>query len=144
MPEEELRIPYESIVYIGDRATDIPCVRLVKSKGGYSIGVFDPVKDNRANVYQLVNDGRLSFYAAADYSANSEISMFMKQIIDEVSAKESIKTECRILKQPAEAFKMKKSIEDISKAYPGKMPAKKRELNSLTEALKSVIPGNIE
>ena len=33
MPEEGLRIPYESIVYIGDRATDIPCVRLVKSKG---------------------------------------------------------------------------------------------------------------
>ena len=39
-----------------------------------------------------------------------------KQIIDEISAKESIKTECKILKQPAEAFKMKKSIEDISKA----------------------------
>ena len=119
-------------------------MRLVKSKGGYSIGVFDPVKDNRANAYQLFNDGRLSLYAPADYSANSETSRFMKQIIDAVSAKESIKRECRILKQPAEAFKMKKSIEDISKAYPGKMPAKKRELNSLPEALKSVIPGNIE
>ena len=87
-----------------------------KKQGGYSIGVFDPVKDNRANAYQLFNDGRLSFYAPADYSANSETSKFMKQIIDEVSAKESIKTECRILKQPAEAFKMKKSIENISKA----------------------------
>lgn len=145
MPEEKLRIPYENIVYIGDSATDIPCMRLVKSKGGYSIGVFDPVKDNRSKVYQLFNDGRLSFYAPADYSSNSEISKFMKQIIDEISAKESIKTECKILKQPAEAFKMKKSIEDISKAYPGKMSAKeKRELNSLTEALESVIPGNIE
>lgn len=145
MPEEKLRIPYENIVYIGDSATDIPCMRLVKSKGGYSIGVFDPVKDNRSKVYQLFNDGRLSCYAPADYSANSEISRFMKQIIDEISAKESIKTECKILKQPAEAFKMKKSIEDISKAYPGKMSAKeKRELNSLTEALDAVIPGNIE
>lgn len=43
-PKEELYIPYENIVYIGDSATDIPCMRLVKSKGGYSVGVFDPQK----------------------------------------------------------------------------------------------------
>ena len=69
----------------------------------------------------------------------------MKQIIDEISAKESIKTECKILKQPAEAFKMKKSIEDIAKAYPGKISTKdKRELEQMTNALKSLIPGNID
>lgn len=117
MPDELLRIPYENIVYIGDSATDIPCMRLVKSKGGYSIGVFDPQKDNRGKVYQLFSDGRINFYAPADYSANSEIPKFMKQIINEISAKESIKTELRILKQPAEAFKIKKSIEDIARAY---------------------------
>lgn len=33
MPEENLRIPYENIVYIGDSATDIPVLPLVKSKG---------------------------------------------------------------------------------------------------------------
>ena len=145
LSDEMLRIPYENIVYIGDSATDIPCMRLVKSKGGYSIGVFDPIKNNRAKVYQLFNDGRLSFYAPADYSANSELSKFMKQIIDDISAKESIKTECKILKQPAEAFKMKKSIEDIAKAYPGKISTKdKRELEQMTNALKSLIPGNID
>lgn len=76
MPDELLRIPYENIVYIGDSATDIPCMRLVKSKGGYSIGVFDPQKDNRGKVYQLFSDGRINFYAPADYSANSEISKY--------------------------------------------------------------------
>lgn len=45
MPDEMLRIPYENIVYIGDSETDIPCMRLVKSKGGYSIGVFNPDSD---------------------------------------------------------------------------------------------------
>lgn len=59
MPEENLRIPYENIVYIGDSATDIPCMRLVKSKGGYSVGVYDPEKNNRAKVYKLYNDNRL-------------------------------------------------------------------------------------
>lgn len=33
MPDANLYIPYENIVYIGDSATDIPCMRLVKSKG---------------------------------------------------------------------------------------------------------------
>lgn len=145
MPDELLRIPYENIVYIGDSATDIPCMRLVKSKGGYSIGVFDPQKDNRGKVYQLFSDGRINFYAPADYSANSEIPKFMKQIINEISAKESIKTELRILKQPAEAFKIKKSIEDIARAYPVKMSAKeKREFEQMTSTLESLIPGNID
>ena len=52
-PENELYIPYQNIVYIGDSATDIPCMRLVTSKGGYAIGVFDPVKNNRDKVYRL-------------------------------------------------------------------------------------------
>lgn len=145
MSDEKLTIPYENIIYIGDSATDIPCMRLVKSKGGYSIGVYDPVKDNRARVYQLFNDGRLSFYAPADYSAKSEISKYMKQIIDEIAAKEAIKTERRILKQPAEAYKIKKSVEDMAKVYPGKMTLKeKRELEKMTSALDEIIPGNIE
>lgn len=145
MPKESLRIPYENIVYIGDSVTDIPCMRLVKSKGGYSIGVFDPLKDNRAKVYQLFNDGRLSFYAPADYSANSEMSKFMKQIIDEIAVRETIKKERKILNQPAEIYKMKKAIENITKVFPGKMSTKeKREFEKMISNLESIIPGNIE
>ena len=73
VPESALVTPYENIVYIGDSATDIPCMRLVKSKGGYSIGVFDPEKNKREKVYQLFNDGRINFYAPADYSEDSEL-----------------------------------------------------------------------
>ena len=61
MHDSELYIPYENFVYIGDSATDIPCMRFVKSKGGYSIGVYDPEKNQRKKVYQLFADGRLSF-----------------------------------------------------------------------------------
>lgn len=59
MSSDQLYIPYENIVYIGDSATDIPCMRLVKSKGGFSIGVFDPEKNARKKVYQLYSDGRI-------------------------------------------------------------------------------------
>ncbi|MBQ6692060.1 MAG: haloacid dehalogenase-like hydrolase [Clostridia bacterium] len=93
MPEGDLRIPYENIVYIGDSETDIPCMRLVKSKGGYSIGVFDPIKNNRSRVHQLFNDDRIDFYAPADYTETGELFGFMRKIICDVAAKEQIKAE---------------------------------------------------
>lgn len=144
MPNEVLRIPYENIVYIGDSATDIPCMRLVKSKGGYSIGVYDPKKNDRSKVYQLFHDKRLSFYAPADYSTNSEIMKYMKQIIDEVAVKETIKKEQKILKQPAETYGMMVNIEKLGQIYPGKMSIKeKRELDKMTSYLEEMIPGNV-
>ena len=98
MPDEELYIPYGNIVYIGDSATDIPCMRLVKSRGGYSIGVFDPEKGDRSRVYQLYNDGRINLFAPADYSENSDISKFISEIMDDIAAKEQLKTEQMLLK----------------------------------------------
>lgn len=115
VPEEQLRIPYENIVYIGDSMTDVPCMRLVKSKGGYSVGVYDPDSDNRERVFQLYNDGRLSFYAPADYAAQSPLARYMQQIIDEVAAKERIKTEQLILERPAVSYKIEKMLAEIEK-----------------------------
>lgn len=145
MPDETLRIPYENIVYIGDSATDIPCMRLVKSKGGYSIGVYDPKKDNRSKVYRLFHDKRLSFYAPADYSTNSVIMKYMKQIIDEVAAKETIKKEQKILKQPASAYGLMVELEKMGETYPGKMPLiEKRELDKMVSYLGETIPGKVK
>lgn len=42
MEPEDYEVPFRNIVYIGDSDTDIPCMKLVNSKGGYSIGVYDP------------------------------------------------------------------------------------------------------
>jgi len=99
MPEEELYIPYENIVYIGDSATDIPCMRLVKSKGGYSIGVYDPEKNEPKKVHQLYEDGRINFYAPADYSEGSAVEQQMKLIIDEITVREKIKEERQFLSE---------------------------------------------
>ena len=78
--DSQLYIPYENMIYIGDSETDIPCMRLVKSKGGIAIGVFDPQKDNRRRVYELFNDGRINFFAPADYRQNKELFDLMKKI----------------------------------------------------------------
>lgn len=145
MPESQLRIPYENIVYIGDSETDIPCMRLVKSKGGYSIGVFDPVKNNRTRVYQLYNDGRLSFFAPADYSARSALFGYLKNIIDEINAKETIKTEQQILSVPVDLYKSYIDIKNISKDKNSAITktAAKR-LESMAENIKALIEGEVD
>lgn len=145
MAEDQLYVPYENIVYVGDSATDIPCMRLVKSKGGYAIGVFDPQKDNRKKVYQLFNDGRINFYAPADYSARSSMSQYVKQIIDEITAREVIKTEQAVMNLSASAYKMFTDTQKIMSVVPEKLPAKeKKKLDEGLEELKGLIEGNID
>ena len=127
MPDSRRRIPYDNIVYIGDSATDIPCMRLVKSRGGYSIGVFDPETKNKKKVYQLFNDGRLNFYAPANYTESSALTKYMRQIIDEISARERQKAEMRLLERPAEAYKRKQTMQKLLAGYSKKLGRDERE-----------------
>ncbi|MCR5460858.1 MAG: haloacid dehalogenase-like hydrolase [Acetatifactor sp.] len=127
MADEKLYIPYENFVYIGDSATDIPCMRLVKSKGGYSIGVYDPEKGIKEKVLQLYADGRISFYAPANYCARSKLMEYMKEIIDEVAAKERIKTERIIMKQSSDLYKLTTQMNYLIEKYPSLISAKDRK-----------------
>lgn len=145
MPESKLYIPYENIVYIGDSATDIPCMRLVKSKGGFSIGVYDPEKDMRQKVYQLFNDGRINYYAPADYSYHSELMQYVKKIVDTVAAKEKMKTEQMILNVDASMFGAIKAMEQMSSLTDEQTPRKmKKDLENAIKEMKDFLPGNIE
>ena len=128
MNDSQLYIPYENFVYIGDSATDIPCMRLVKSKGGYSIGVYDPDKKVKDKVYKLYADGRLSYYTAADYSAHSELMSYIRTIVDEIAAKEKIKTEQQILNINASIYKMMVAMEDIKDKSPDLLSKKEQKL----------------
>jgi len=91
IPREDRYMPYENIVYIGDSATDIPCMKLVQSKGGHAIGVYDPHSQNSTNVEKLFHEGRISFYAPADYREDTPLDTYLKSVIDEIAAHESTK-----------------------------------------------------
>ncbi|MDR3085238.1 MAG: haloacid dehalogenase-like hydrolase, partial [Christensenellaceae bacterium] len=39
-PEDERRVPFRNMIYIGDGLTDLPCMKLVKEGGGVSIAVY--------------------------------------------------------------------------------------------------------
>ena len=112
IPASERRIPFENFVYIGDSATDIPCMQLVKDRGGYTIGVYDPIKENREKVYKLIRDGRLTFYAPADYTAKSAMTKYLKEIINTVAQNEKLKAEQESLRQPAIEYLIAKANKD--------------------------------
>ncbi len=84
-PPDHMRVPFRNIVYIGDSDTDIPCMKLVNSSGGHSIGVYNPETNDKAKVLKMIRDSRIRYFAPADYSDNEELDRLVKAIIDETS-----------------------------------------------------------
>lgn len=115
MPKSKYAIPYRNIVYIGDSATDIPCMQLVKDRGGYSIGVYDPKSRNKKKVLGLFNDDRLSFFAPAKYTENSTIFNYMKRVIEEIGAREKQKAEQEKLRQQSEEYRRNETMKKVLK-----------------------------
>ena len=133
LPHSERNVAYENIVYIGDSATDIPCMTLVKQKGGYSIGVYDPETANKKKVYKLFADVRLNFYAPAVYTPESPIFLYMKDVIDEISAKEKQKSEQRPLYEAASTYKNRSLVRSVLEISADKLSDE--EKNVLTKLI---------
>lgn len=90
---EDLRVPFRNMVYIGDSDTDIPCMRLVNSLGGHSIGVYNPETKDKTKVYKMIRDNRIKYFAAADYNEDTEIDLLVKAIIDRTAINEKLEAE---------------------------------------------------
>ena len=78
---EDIRIPFRNIVYIGDSETDIPCMKLVNSYGGHSIGVYDPATGNKDRVYRMMAENRIRYFEAADYREGTGLDELIRLII---------------------------------------------------------------
>lgn len=142
MKEKTMYIPYENFVYIGDSATDIPCMRLVKSKGGYSIGVFDPEKNIRNKVYQLYSDGRINLYAPADYSEGSDLSRLLEKIIDDIASREAIKSEQSALNTQADIYKRYCTMSNVAATILPTLPQESAEkFRSSLEEMRAQLSG---
>lgn len=89
--KEDRPVPFENMVFIGDGETDIPCMRLVKDQGGHAIAVFNPTKKKtKDTAHRLVEEGRASLSAPANYEPDSKIEIAVKAIIDKVDATDRI------------------------------------------------------
>lgn len=66
------------MVYIGDSDTDVPCMKLVNSSGGFSIGVYNSETKDKVKVYKMMRENRIKYFAPADYSEESELDALVK------------------------------------------------------------------
>ena len=83
VPEENRRIPFRNMIYIGDGLTDVPCMRLVRLLGGYSVAVYR--KGKQKLVEDLLSDGRVNFIEPADYSEGSRLDKTMSNVIRSIA-----------------------------------------------------------
>ncbi|MGR8929569.1 MAG: HAD family hydrolase [Gammaproteobacteria bacterium] len=84
---EQIRVPLKHMIFVGDGYTDIPCFSLVKNNGGVAIAVFDKTHVEKwGNAYQFVQDGRVSNLLSADYSENSDLSIFLGMAVKKLAA----------------------------------------------------------
>lgn len=89
---EDIRVPFRNMIYIGDSDTDIPCMKLVTTYGGHSIGVYNGETNDKAKVYKMMRDGRIKYFAPADYSEGTELDALVKAIIDRTAANEALES----------------------------------------------------
>jgi len=81
--DEDRRIPFSNMIYIGDGLTDVPCMKLTKSEGGHSIAVY---QDAPSQAKEMLDAGRVDFMLKADYSKGSELDIVVKGILDKIAA----------------------------------------------------------
>lgn len=88
VPEEERRVPFRNMIYIGDGLTDVPCMKLVKANKGQSIAVFRKYKKETAA--KLMTENRVDFITEADYAKDSELDRIIKTIIEKMAMVENL------------------------------------------------------
>jgi phosphoserine phosphatase len=86
---QQIRIPLNRMIFVGDGYTDIPCFSLLRQHGGTPIAVYDPHHEEKwRNAYNFVRDGRVANLLSANYEAGSDLSnnlvMAVRAMADDV------------------------------------------------------------
>ncbi len=89
-PPERIRVPFRNMIYIGDSDTDIPCMKLVNTNGGHSIGVYDATTQDKAKVWKMMREKRIRYFAPADYNNGSDLDALVKDIIKRTAMNERL------------------------------------------------------
>lgn len=63
IPEDEKRVPFGNMIYLGDGMTDVPCMKLVRNGGGHSIAVYC---EKREQAVKLLRQKRVDYIFPAD------------------------------------------------------------------------------
>jgi hypothetical protein len=90
-PQDQRRVPFTNMIFIGDGDTDIPCFRTVKELGGHSVAVFPDGDTARAErTRRLIDDGRVHCAVPADYRAGAPLEGRVLAILDLLAARAAV------------------------------------------------------
>lgn len=87
IPDDERPIPFERMIFLGDGDTDVPTMKMMHTKGGFSIAVYDPRSNEKdqKKVYSLISEDRVNFVAAADYREGSALDLIVKGLVGRIA-----------------------------------------------------------
>ncbi|MBJ7446319.1 HAD family hydrolase [Brevundimonas sp.] len=87
IPDEDRRVPFDRMIFLGDGDTDVPTMKMMHTKGGFSIAVYDPRSNERdqKKVYSLISEDRVNFVAAADYREGTALDLIVKGLIGRIA-----------------------------------------------------------
>ena len=86
MKQEDRRVPFRNMVYIGDGPSDIPCFSMIKNFNGHAIGVWPPEDVELKKSYELAQGDRLTVGPyKADYQEGSDLFRMLWRIVEGIA-----------------------------------------------------------
>ena len=89
MPQHLRRIPFPSMIYLGDGPTDVPCFTVIRQYGGQAIAIYnstDPSRSSFRKSYQLsTHANRVKHIAPSDYRPGSHLRLLLEEMITEIA-----------------------------------------------------------
>jgi phosphoglycolate phosphatase-like HAD superfamily hydrolase len=88
--DSDRRVPFETMIYIGDGMTDVPCFSLLtKTYRGKAFGVFDPLKEGSPKKAweKLVAPKRVTTMNSPRYGKGDDLGALLRMAVKEICLK---------------------------------------------------------
>lgn len=83
VPDNDRRVFFNNMIYIGDGLTDVPCMKLVRQSGGHSIALYQ--KGQKEKVQPLLKHNRVDWIFNADYREGKPLDSAMHDLINKLA-----------------------------------------------------------
>jgi len=85
IPDADRRVPFQNMIYIADGPSDIPVFSLINRFGGRTFAVYQPGSSREfSQVNNLQKQKRVQSFGEANYTQDSQTSMWIKNAITEI------------------------------------------------------------
>lgn len=84
--QEERRIPFKRMIYVGDGVSDIFAFDTVRNGGGYAVGVYNPDEPAFEQMEMIRRDGWLDMVGITDFTKDSTVGNWILQKVQHLQA----------------------------------------------------------